>query len=265
MSKRIMIGLFALSVVAVLRTEANAGCAVIAGFQICASWITGGSEVGLVTAQGFGDVAQSCQVVTTQGQPAPCPYETCITPSVQQVGAAAPVELRLVGTIRDPSVSRPCGLGATDNEFCDIRGAVFCGPSLPPAILTLPLGALTTSTTTFGWPDGVDEDDDKDHPRARRVTTPGPLRASADSLGQVDGSGRNFAGFRFQISPTEQRNLCPGREFVTFIAREGFFEACIVDARCPGGQCCIRERCTVNTDSIGPDDPRVYRCQPVSS
>src|SRR5947208_10197042 len=70
MSKRIMIGLFALSVVAFLRTEANAGCAVIAGFQICASWITGGSEVGLVTARGFNDVGQSCDVLTTQaGQP----------------------------------------------------------------------------------------------------------------------------------------------------------------------------------------------------
>ena len=66
MSKRIMIGLFALSVVAFLRTEANAGCAVIAGFQICASWITGGSEVGLVTTQGFTAFAgvQSCVVAT---------------------------------------------------------------------------------------------------------------------------------------------------------------------------------------------------------
>src|SRR5439155_112478 len=66
MSKRVLIGLFALGVVAFLWTEANAGCAVIAGFQVCASWITGGSQVGLVKTQGFtpAQFAQSCNVTT---------------------------------------------------------------------------------------------------------------------------------------------------------------------------------------------------------
>jgi hypothetical protein len=260
MSKRIMIGLFALSVVAFLRTEANAGCAVIAGFQICASWITGGSEVGLVTARGFNDVGQSCDVLTTQaGQPSGEPIgegSGSAAPSILQTTVAT-VDLKLAGTV-PTTAGQQCGLDAP-NDQCDIRGAAFCGASEPPMALTLPLAALTTATT-FGWPDGVDNDDDKNHPRARRATTLGPLTASSPLLGQNDSSNRSFAGFRFQITGDEQTTLCPGREFLTFIAREGFFQACVgVDP----DRVCVRERCTVDVNGIGPDDPRVYRCRPL--
>src|SRR5439155_16496625 len=124
MSKRIMIGLFALSVVAVLRTEANAGCAVIAGFQICASWITGGSEVGLVTTQGFTAFAgvQSCAVTTNATPPS--------TELVALQAPASPVNFKLAGTV--PTTASPqCGLDSP-NDQCDIRGVVFCGAPQPP-------------------------------------------------------------------------------------------------------------------------------------
>src|SRR3989442_2452692 len=73
MSKRVLIGLFALGVVAFLWTEAHAGCAVIAGFQVCADWITGGSAASVLTVEGpAGQVdttSQACGVTTTQGPP----------------------------------------------------------------------------------------------------------------------------------------------------------------------------------------------------
>ena len=266
MSKRIMIGLFALSVVAVLRTEASAGCAVIAGFQVCASWITGGSEVGQISAQGFNQVAPACPtVVAEQGSGSGSSEAPAFSTAAIAQPEAGPVTLKLAGTVGDH-----CGLDSP-NDQCNIRGVAFCGASDPPIALTLPLAALTTATT-FGWPDHVDEDDDRDHPRARRVTTIGPLTVrSPDGLGQVDfSSQRNFAGFRFQINgadkfPNEQAKLCPGREFITFIAREGFFEAraSIASGDNAGRDVCVRERCTVDLNGIGPDVPRVYRCQPL--
>ncbi len=254
MSKRIMIGLFALSVVAFLRTEANAGCAVIAGFQICASWITGGSEVGLVTTQGFTAFAgvQSCVVATNA-----TPTETAL---VALQAPASPVNFKLAGTV--PTTASPqCGLDSP-NDQCDIRGVVFCGAPQPPITMMLPLTALTTDMTTFGWPDHHDDDNDMDHPRARRATAHGPLFADAGDPGQSDGSGRTFSGFRFELSAAERDRLCAGREFITFIAREGFFQACVgVDPN----RVCVRERCTVDVNGIGPDDPRIYRCRPLSS
>jgi len=44
MCKQVMIGLFAMSVVAILWTKADAGCAFIGGSLVCAPWITG-SEI----------------------------------------------------------------------------------------------------------------------------------------------------------------------------------------------------------------------------
>jgi len=61
MSRRIMIGLFVLSMVAFVRTEAHAGCAVIAGFQICASWITGSAKCMASTSDTLA-VSGRCEV-----------------------------------------------------------------------------------------------------------------------------------------------------------------------------------------------------------
>jgi hypothetical protein len=145
------------------------------------------------------------------------------------------------------------------NEFCDIRGVVFCGPPNPPITLALPLAAVTpTAATTFGWPDGIDNDDDHE-PRAQRKTTPGPLRVDATDQCQLDGSDRNFCGLRFQLDIFQQQKLCPGRQFITFIAKEGFFESCIGTSP---NRVCVRERCKVDLNGIGPNDPpRLYGCE----
>jgi len=251
MSKRVLIGLFALGVVAFLWTEANAGCAVIAGFQVCASWITGGSQVGLVKTQGFtpAQFAQSCNVMTNAS-----PTEEFVASQTSM--PASMVDLKLVGT-----VGTNCGL-APNNESCRIRGVVFCGPPDPSITMTLPLTALTTDIFTFGWPDNHDDDNDFDHPRARRATTASPLFANAPTPGQDDGSGGTFSGFRFELSRAEQDTLCNGRQFITFLAREGFFEACVgVEPNRP----CVRERCTFDVNGVGPNDPRLGRCRDLDS
>src|SRR5207247_2022965 len=133
--------LFALGVVAFLWTEANAGCAVIAGFQVCASWITGGSQVGLVKTQGFtpAQFAQSCNVTTNAS-----PTEEFVASQTSM--PASMVDLKLVGT-----VGTNCGL-APNNESCRIRGVVFCGPPDPSITMTLPLTAPPTDTSTFRCP-----------------------------------------------------------------------------------------------------------------
>lgn len=273
MSRRVMIGLLVLSAVAFLSTEANAGCATIAGKRVCASWITGGSEIGIVTAEGFIPNNGACpDVVSSQGEtafPPPCEFEFCGDFAenivIQQVPApVAAVTLRLVGTIDNTPGSPRCGLGPTDDPTCDIRGVVFCGDSGDPK-------------DKHG-----DKHEDKhtghNDSGRKRATTDGPLTVFAPGFAQVDqfaagAEGRHFAGFRFQINPFEQGQLCnvdTEGAFRSFVALEGFFEACVV----PFGnefcdtdplleQCtCVREFCRVNAPS-SPDDVQQYQCQPV--
>jgi len=245
-----MFGLFVVSAIVLLSSVAHAGCAVIGGQRVCASWITGGSEVGMVTGQGFNEVVPNAS--------ASCPGVTATQGFVDPV---APVTLELAGT-----KGTNCGLGDLGkDDTCDIRGVVFCGPPDPPITLALPLTALSTTTaTSFGWADGIDNDDDRDHPRGRRATTRGPMRVRATDQAQLDGSDRNFSGFRFQLDVADQQTLCPGRQFITFIAKEGFFEACVNSVTTGVNTVCVREQCTLDVNGLGPDDPRVYRCQPVS-
>ena len=280
MSRRVMIGLWILGAVAFLATEASAGCTTIGGRRVCAAYITGGSEIGIVTAEGYAPNNAACPaVVAAQGA---CDPEDCecnnscegsgdgggdvigLTANVgiQQVPAAA-VTLKLVGTI-DPSPGDGlrCGLNANDDQTCDIRGVVFCGDSGDPK----------------------DKHGDKHEGKhtghtdsnRKRATTDGPLTVNAPGFAQVDptaagGEGRHFAGFRFQINPVEQANLCNAAEgeFRTFVALEGFFEACVVpssnffcDPNAAEPCTCVKEFCTVGPPA-SPDDVQKYQCRPV--
>jgi hypothetical protein len=293
MFRRVMIGLWTLGAVALLATDASAGCATIGGKRVCASYITGGSEIGIVTAEGYTPNKSACPaVVTTQsGVPEACnnfedeggpSFCECFPDSpsceidltrslvIQQdtpsppVPAAA-VTLKLVGTIDKVPDSRRCGLGPDDDQTCDITGVVFCGDSGDPK-------------------DKHGDKHDGKHTghtggTRQRETTAGPLTVNAPGFAQVDptasgGDGRHFAGFRFQINEPEQVRLCDAGtegEFRTFVALEGFFEACVVPATnffCDTGdptqeQCtCVREFCTVGPPR-SPDEIQQYQCRPV--
>jgi hypothetical protein len=273
-----MIGLWILGAVAFLATEASAGCTTIGGKRVCAAYITGGSEIGIVTAEGYAPNNGACpDVVTTQAFCAPNDCEcndTCgidstgdirLTSSIgiQQAVPAAAVTLKLVGTVDTvPGDGLRCGLGPDDDQTCDIRGVVFCGES--------------------GDPKHGDNHPGKhlghSNSGRKRAVTDGPLTVNAPGFAQVDptaagGEGRHFAGFRFQINPLEQANLCnvaTEGEFRTFVALEGFFEACVVpptnffcDTDPTAEQCtCVREFCTVGPPG-SPDDVQKYQCRPV--
>jgi hypothetical protein len=288
MFRRVMIGLWMLGGIALLATDANAGCASIGGKRVCASYITGGSEIGIVTAEGYAPNNAACPAVfTTQSGCTPGDCEcnnTCgggdgdgggtgdgggiglASFSTAATAPAAAVTLRLVGTVDTvPGDGLGCGLSATNDQTCDIRGVVFCGDG------------------GDSKPKHGDKHEGKhtghSNSGRRNAVTDGPLTVDAPGFAQVDptasgGDGRHFAGFRFQINPLEQANLCnvaTEGEFRTFVALEGFFEACVVpptnffcDSTDPMAEpcVCVREFCTVGPPS-SPDDVQKYQCRPV--
>lgn len=130
MCKRVMIGLFTLSVVALVWTDANAGCP----GNVCASWIHGsGYPTGLVTVNvsDFEANSAACPFVTTGGGG----------------GDGDPtVLLRLLG-----KVGTNCGFGG--NESCDIEGVGVCGASTNKNV-TIPGPLIVSSGDGFGQTDG---------------------------------------------------------------------------------------------------------------
>jgi hypothetical protein len=139
--------------------------------------------------------------------------------------------LRLLGNSR-----KGCGFKEFGkDETCDIEGVAVCG---------------TFTSETF---------------KAKKVTIPGPLNiCSPGGFAQSDGI-TNSANFRFQIDdPTQQLALCEktGKPFQSFIAREGFFEACVSDGT---NSYCNKQFCKVDLDDIednsNDDVPLVYKCK----
>jgi hypothetical protein len=226
MCKRVILGLFVLSAIALVYTEAHAGCLPNVSPPYCASWITGsGNPTGLVTAETSEPLVLACPAVTTTQGPEPvcvpgecqCPGE-CEGIGILQVSPA--INLRLVGTV--PTTDSPhCGLVNPADQFCRIEGVALCGTS-----------------------------------PNKKAETPGPLRVtSPDGFGQTDGS-TDSANFRLQLDDFQQAEVCPNGDFTAFFAREGFFEACV-------GGSCLREFCKVDVGGIARDVPRVYNCKPI--
>jgi hypothetical protein len=120
MSKQVMIGLFALSLVALVWTDADAGCC--CNPRICASWISGsGYSTGLVTQDVQKDAPESiaCEVVTFTGFVDKCQPAT--DPNCQ---SKVSLTLRLLGTD-----GTNCGFGDQKTESCGIKGFAVCGTS----------------------------------------------------------------------------------------------------------------------------------------
>ena len=120
MSKQVMIGLFALSLVVLVWTDADAGCC--CNPRICASWISGsGYSTGLVTQDVQKDAPESiaCEVVTFTGFVDKCQPAT--DPNCQ---SKVSLTLRLLGTD-----GTNCGFGDQKTESCGIKGFAVCGTS----------------------------------------------------------------------------------------------------------------------------------------
>src|SRR5213594_305575 len=101
MFKQFIIGLFVTSVVALLWTDANAGCVNIGGTRMCADWITG-SEICLDTVTGLGNIKKCTPGVN-------CPVVTCSA----------------FGTI-PLAANTDCTNNFSGNPNCGISGIAFC-------------------------------------------------------------------------------------------------------------------------------------------
>lgn len=101
MFKQVIIGLLVTSAIALLWTDANAGCVNIGGTRLCADWITG-SEICVDSVTGLGNIKNCTPGVN-------CPVVTCSA----------------FGTI-------PLGSNSCTNNFdpnrtdCGISGIAFC-------------------------------------------------------------------------------------------------------------------------------------------
>jgi hypothetical protein len=235
MARRLILALSIAGVIGLFATDANAGC--IGNPPYCAAWITGsGMPTGLFTAAAAGGVAAACPAVATSQDGAPIcnpDVECCTDCDIDLLGTTQlstnvvtqlstdAVSFRLVGTV--PTNSTPCGLNQpSQSETCDIAGVAICNDNI-----------------------------------LRQQTTPGPLRVdSPNGFGQTD-QATDVANYRFQIGTEEQERFCGAvTNFLAFVAREGFFEAC-------AGTNCVKEFCKVDMGGIRPDVPRVYNCTPV--
>src|SRR5215469_529018 len=93
MFKQVMIGLFTIVMVAMLWTKANAGCAVIDGYFMCADYISGGVEADLSI--------------------------TCEDSALGCISAPVKDNVLLFGNIPDP-------FSCIDNSTCDMSGDLVC-------------------------------------------------------------------------------------------------------------------------------------------
>ena len=142
MFKQLMIGIFAVSCgVIFLWTDANAGCAVIGGTPMCASWITGsGMPTGLLT-----------QKPDANNVPPPSDNEACSGVFTSQGDVNDPfITLTLAGTVKTDNT--PCGLGNTQSRDCDIQGTAVCGHSVKKNVTTP--GPLGVGSPGFAQSDG---------------------------------------------------------------------------------------------------------------
>jgi hypothetical protein len=228
MFKQLVIGIFVSFVVTFSWTHANAGCAIIGGTPMCASWIKGsGMPIGVVTQKPQG-------IITPTPSNSACPAVESCSPGVDGpdcfggvfddfVAFASPtapdINLKLAGT-----EGTNCGLGASQNDDCDIKGTAVCGASTK-----------------------------------KNVTTPGPLTVFSPGFAQSDES-TNSANFRFQLSTNQQESLCGPDTFIAFFAKEGFYEACLDDGSNSG---CVQEFCTADQGGIQTDEVRPLHCKPI--
>jgi hypothetical protein len=129
------------------------------------------------------------------------------------------------------NAGKKCGFGSAEN--CPIEGVALCGSSINNnATLSSPLNVV-----------------------------------SPDGFGQSDGK-TNFAAFRLQVTSEQQSMLCKQDTFQAFIARAGFFEACVtvLDSQDnPITTYCNQQFCTVDLDDIQSDSkddgPLIYKCK----
>jgi hypothetical protein len=221
MFKGILIGLFIISLVAMLATEVNAFCFNSGGEEVCPYWETG-SEICSVTVATKAPTSKSSTTSLGCGQVG-CDV-TC------QVSGTAPVQTVDPNTSQDGTTDSGGKFCTPGNVDCGIVGFVFCQSSTTGEIDRIPL-TLTQSNASL------------------------PLSATGQITGEgclTSKTGVTICQTSIEVDPDSCPNCCPkNSQFVTFTAQAFFGEVTVCPSNSGSAQCVsLIDRCVVDPELI---------------
>jgi len=236
MFKQVIIGLFAITVVALMWTEADAGCTKINGKRVCASWITG-SEI--------------CKVKTKKLDNADC-----------SLGPCPEVECTVFGTVGP-------GCDTTLDPTCDIDGILFSDTNPNGTPFNYP-DSLSNSAPLFADGDSNDEFRfDETVVVAEATGAPCNQNGKCKTSIEVDGNAADsgvpdFITFTALVF-NAQTNVCTFGidDFGECCSSAGqFFNGSAFECFTPGGPGqTVVERCTVEEPVVAGKQKK-YKCGP---
>ena len=236
MIKRLtLITLLGISMVAMVGSEATAGCIPLSnGGQYCASWITG-SEICNGAAKGIK------KICTDPNDPSTCSGEVLC-----QAGGTFP-------TSSSPSLNN-CNESTTSfppaTDFCGISGIAFCVN--PASNAARAQGQpFTFDTVITGTSDTF-----KCAKNGKCTFTNVELIPSTDDLSQVQCINSNWTAVDFTADKFKAKSCyCPGTYDVTSPG-----QPTCVPTETTGQETCLIELCTVDLTGIKINDTRAYAC-----
>jgi hypothetical protein len=232
MFKGILIGLFIISLVAMLATEVNAFCFNSGGEEVCPYWETG-SEICSVTVATKAPTSKSSTTSLGCGQVG-CDV-TC------QVSGTVPAQTVLEVTSQDGTTDSGGKFCTPGNDACGILGFVFCRDSTTGEIDRIPL-TLTQSNADL------------------------PLSATGQITGEgclTSKTGVTVCQTSIEVDPVSCSSCCPkNSRFVTFTA-QAFFGEVRVCSRNSGSAECVSliDRCVQDPGAIRFGKAAPYICQ----
>jgi hypothetical protein len=232
MFKGVLIGLFVISLVAMLATEVNAGCFNIAGEAVCDDDYVG-SEICSVTVATKAPTSKSSTTGLGCGQVG-CDV-TC------RVSGTAPVQTVQSKTSPEGTTDSGGKFCTPGDADCGIVGFVFCESSKTGAIDRIPL-TLTQSNANL------------------------PLMATGPITGEgclTSKTGVTVCQTSIEVDPVSCSNCCPvNSQFVTFTAQAFFIEVTVCPRNSDSGQCVsLISRCAVDPEAIRFGLTAAYFCQ----
>jgi hypothetical protein len=234
MFKGILIGLFIISLVAMLATEVNAFCYNSGGETVCPYWETA-SEICSVTVATKATTSKSSTTSLGCGQNG-CDV-TC------QVSGTAQVQTVQAKTSQDGTTDSGGKSCTPGNSDCGIVGFVFCRDSTTGEIDRIPL-TLTQSNA------------DLPLSATRQITGEGCLTSK---------TGVTVCQTSIEVDPV---GSCPGccpnnSQFVTFTAQAFFGGVTVCPSNSESAECfSVSERCLVDPEAIRFGKSAGYFCQP---
>jgi hypothetical protein len=225
MWKRDMIVLFIMSVVALVWTDANAGCSIVQGKRMCAKWIRGSAKC----------LASIDDTLAVSG--------TC------EVG----------GTVKTQPNGLPCGPFGKTGELgeCDIKGIISCANNQATT-------KLLSGTSSSGGHNGDDDHGAVPRFKTRQtLVSDKEFVATTTKLSCNDNDCRMTHELDLSEGPEGSgEKACEAKllhGFDTFTPSKGFmkFQFCDGFGLCTG----VIERCTIQTNVCG----QPYNCSVVAT